>query len=123
MKLISEIIQDTVLLVIDEISQQAPWHIAKLSNILQLALGNKEPFGGIPVIFLGDFGQKDPVRAGDALPTAIAKDLLLNHYHKIKRPNPKKKKSLLKKLDMKNSNFRLDHPSCKTLNLLKWTNR
>ena len=55
-------------LIIDEISNQAPWHLAKLSHAFQQSTGRYEmPFGGIPVMMTGDLGQMPPVKAGRSL--------------------------------------------------------
>ena len=62
---------NTLLIVVDELSNQAPWHLAKLSKACQQARGNDQPFGGIPVILCGDLMQLEPVEAGLSLPAAI----------------------------------------------------
>jgi tRNA A37 threonylcarbamoyladenosine biosynthesis protein TsaE len=67
-----ELIEKAILIVIDEFSNQAPWHLAKFSNECQRATGNYHlPFGGIPVIMGGDLGQMGPVKAGKSIPDAI----------------------------------------------------
>ena len=53
------------LIIIDEVSTQAPWHLAQLNYAVQAAVSNTwEPFGGIPVLLVGDFGELKPVLAG-----------------------------------------------------------
>ena len=74
----TNMMNDTVLIVIDEFSNQAPWHLAKLSKACEAFTGKcNVPFGGIPVIMCGDLGQLGPVRAGRSLALAIV-DMCLN---------------------------------------------
>jgi hypothetical protein len=69
---------NSVLIVIDEFSNQAPWHLAKFSKACQVLTEKYgTPFGGIPVIFAGDLNQLGPVRAGKSLASAIV-DMCLN---------------------------------------------
>ncbi len=50
------------LIIIDEISTFAPWHLARLDTLCKAATGNYEPsFGGIPVLLCGDLNQLGPV--------------------------------------------------------------
>jgi len=58
-----DILQKADLILVDEVSNQAPWHLAKFSKVCQQAVGRfDEPFGSIPIIFAGDFIQIGPVR-------------------------------------------------------------
>jgi hypothetical protein len=67
-----------VLIVIDEFSNQAPWHLAKFLKACQVLTNNYGVlFGGIPVIFAGDLNQLGPVKAGKSLASAIV-DMCLN---------------------------------------------
>ena len=60
------------LIIIDEVSTQAPWHLARLNYTVQAAVSNTwEPFGGIAVLLVGDFGQLKPVLAGVSLPASV----------------------------------------------------
>ena len=60
------------LIIIDEVSTQAPWHLAQLNYAVQAAVSNTwEPFGGIPVLLVGDFGQLKPVLAGVSLLASV----------------------------------------------------
>ena len=60
------------LIIIDEVSTQAPWHLARLNYAVQAAVSNTwEPFGGIPMLLVGDFGQLKPVLAGVSLPASV----------------------------------------------------
>jgi hypothetical protein len=71
-------VESATLILIDEFSNQAPWHLAKFSVECQRATGNYgAPFGGIPVIMGGDLGQMGPVKAGPSLAEAIA-DICMN---------------------------------------------
>jgi hypothetical protein len=73
-----DVMGNAVLIVIDEFSNQAPWHLAKLSRACQVLTEKYgTPFGGIPVIFAGDLNQLGPVRAGKSLASAIV-DMCLN---------------------------------------------
>jgi hypothetical protein len=45
-------------LVCDEVSMYSPTLINQMDTILKLALHNNKPFGGLSVIFVGDFHQK-----------------------------------------------------------------
>jgi hypothetical protein len=66
------------LILINEFSNQAPWHLAKFSVECQRATGNyDQPFGGIPVIMGGDLGQMGPVKAGKSIAECIA-DMCMN---------------------------------------------
>jgi hypothetical protein len=57
-------IYNVALIIIDEVSNQAPFHLARLHKICQQARNNyDQPFAGIPVLLIGNFGQLPPVRA------------------------------------------------------------
>lgn len=51
-------------LVIDEISMLDAGTLNDINNVLKAAHGNQRPFGGIQVIFVGDFFQLPPVSRG-----------------------------------------------------------
>ena len=60
-----------VLILVDEISTIAPWHLACLHYACQQHTNKfKKPFGGIPALLVGDLRQLGPVRAGPGLATA-----------------------------------------------------
>jgi len=54
------------LIVIDEISTVTPGMLAIYSLRFQQATGINKPFGGIPILLVGDFSQLPPVKSGDA---------------------------------------------------------
>jgi ATP-dependent DNA helicase PIF1 len=57
----------TDLLVIDEISMMTPELLEKLNSIAKILRKSEKPFGGIQVLFVGDFFQLPPIsREGDA---------------------------------------------------------
>ena len=59
-------------LVVDEISNQAPWHLGRLSLFGQVATNNfQEFFGGNNVQLYGDYTQLGPVKAGPTIPRAL----------------------------------------------------
>jgi hypothetical protein len=65
-------LEGVVLLILDEISTQAPWHLARLSHVCQQAKNSyDEPFGGIPILLVGDLKQLPPVLAGSSLTQAL----------------------------------------------------
>jgi ATP-dependent DNA helicase PIF1 len=55
-------INDSMLLVIDEISMMGAELIEKLDIVLKVIRRNTDPFGGLQVIFSGDFLQLPPVK-------------------------------------------------------------
>lgn len=58
-------IKPVKVLVIDEISMLDAVVVNDISNILQEVHNNKKPFGGIQVVFVGDFFQLPPVVKGN----------------------------------------------------------
>ena len=90
--------QNTLLIVVDELSNQAPWHLAKLSKSCQQARGNELPFGGIPVILCGDLMQLEPVKAGLSFPAAIIQMC----ENKWSKPSTKHAKRMKAKQDKQN---------------------
>ena len=84
-------------LIIDEVSTIDTKIIALLDLRLQQVYGNNYPFGGIPILFAGDFNQLGPVRK-----MFIPKDMitygirLKNQGHSGKKtPAPRKRKQTL----------------------------
>ena len=55
-------------LVIDEISMLPGLHLDYLNAFLKSIRGNREPFGGLQIIAIGDFLQLPPVRLDDGAP-------------------------------------------------------
>lgn len=57
---------------IEEVSTQAPWHLAHLCKLCQdISNIHGEPFGGCHVMLIGDFTQLGPVRAGHTITQAV----------------------------------------------------
>jgi len=57
---------------VEEVSTQAPWHVANLSSLCkEITKVFGEEFGGCHVIFFGDFTQLGPVKAGHSIPQAV----------------------------------------------------
>ena len=60
------------LLIVDEVSNQAPFHLAQLSHYCQQGLNMTDKlFGGVPVLMVGDLSQLPPVKAGHSLTQAL----------------------------------------------------
>ena len=55
------VLENVKCLIIDEVSMVLPNIVDTMSNILRSARGNAQPFGGVPVIFVGDLLQLPPV--------------------------------------------------------------
>lgn len=55
------VLENISCLVVDEVSMVLPNLVDTMSNILRGARGNDLPFGGVPVIFVGDLLQLPPV--------------------------------------------------------------
>jgi PIF1-like helicase len=54
----------SALIVVEEVSNQAPWHLARLDKLCQDVLGSPDvPFGGALVLMVGDLTQLGPVKA------------------------------------------------------------
>ena len=65
------------LVIFDEISLEAPFHIANFSATCQYVLDNHEQhFGGLHVLLIGDLSQMQPVKAGLSLTQAVSEVLL-----------------------------------------------
>lgn len=55
------VLENVKCLIVDEVSMVQPNIIDIMSNTLRSARGNEQPFGGVPVIFVGDLLQLPPV--------------------------------------------------------------
>ena len=70
--------KDTIIIV-EEVSNQAPWHLARLHRLCQAVVGTSSmfhntsasPFAGLFTILIGDFSQLGPVKAGPPLTRAV----------------------------------------------------
>ena len=88
-------LEGVVLLILDEISTQAPWHLARLSNVCQQVKNVfTEPFGGIPILLVGDLKQLPPVLAGSSLTQALFDIIAVGKGHKSVSRQGKGKKKL-----------------------------
>lgn len=63
-KWVSPKIRRTSVLIIDEVSMLEASFITDLDKVLKIVNGNKKPFGGIQIVFVGDFFQLPPVTMG-----------------------------------------------------------
>lgn len=61
-----EIIENTDVLVIDEISMLHDFRLDLVNQICQLVRKNDKPFGGIQIILCGDFFQLPPINRGNS---------------------------------------------------------
>lgn len=85
-------------LFLEEVSTQAPWHVAQLCRLCQ-ELNNifDQPFGGADVLLIGDFTQLGPVLAGHTITQAVmdihANEEVQQWMSKKRREDSKKKHS------------------------------
>jgi DNA-binding NtrC family response regulator len=76
----------TILILIDEISNVAPYHLAHISFYFQKLTGvYDKPFGGIPALLMGDMFQNGPVRAGVGLAHGCTEIALYDYKQQNKR--------------------------------------
>ena len=61
-------LKKTAVLIIDEISMLDGYVLDMVERILQAARGNREPFGGLQVVFVGDFFQLPPINRHNEAP-------------------------------------------------------
>ncbi len=81
------------LVIVEEVSNQAPWHLARLNAFCQMVTGAfDEPFGGVFVLLVGDLTQLGPVKATHL--TDGVMDLHLDHDLRIPESPSKKKKAI-----------------------------
>ena len=59
---LKNIINKYFIIIIDEVSMMGKSLLLKISNNLQIARNNHEPFGNINIVFVGDFYQLPHVR-------------------------------------------------------------
>lgn len=103
----------TSLVIVEEISNQAPWHLARLDRLCKEATRNDEaPFGGALVILIGDLTQLGPVKAVNL--SCGVMDVMLSQELR-KRLGTKKVKALgkvsLRKGDRPETDkYSFDHP-------------
>jgi ATP-dependent DNA helicase PIF1 len=63
----SKLLKDLNTLVIDEVSMISPTLLAKASDLLKVIRMNSREFGGLQIIFVGDFYQLPPISRGPPL--------------------------------------------------------
>ena len=81
------------LVIVEEVSNQAPWHLARLSAFCQeVTMEHDKPFGGVLVLLVGDLTQLGPVQATPL--TNSVMDLNVDHDLRSREITPKKKKAL-----------------------------
>lgn len=61
-----DIIENTDILIIDEISMLHDYRLDMVDEVCRLVRGKNEPFGGIQVVMSGDFFQLPPINRGDS---------------------------------------------------------
>lgn len=114
-----ELLAVSKLIVVDEISTQAPWHLAKLSKACQQVKGNDLPFGGVPIILCGDLMQLEPVKAGNSFPAAII-DMCENVWCKPSEKHKQRMNSRRKTSDKPATNrYDPSHPYCVGASIIK----
>ena len=94
-------IHEVRLLIIDEVSNIRAEKLGELSRLFGLALQNtEEPFGGIPVLLVGDYNQKKPV--GELATKSLMELETNSHRLKTTRKSGKNsKKEVIRKLKTK----------------------
>lgn len=61
-------IKNAKVVIIDEVSMMHPDFVDHIDNVFKTVFGNKNPFGGIRFVFVGDFMQLPPVDKQRSLP-------------------------------------------------------
>jgi energy-coupling factor transporter ATP-binding protein EcfA2 len=61
-KFVKKRLQETDVLVIDEVSMVENHHFERLNQVMKEARGNDRPFGGVQLVITGDFCQLPPVK-------------------------------------------------------------
>lgn len=88
MDVLTEIWKSVDYLIVDEVSMISALFLAQMSERLSLARGWKgdksKMFGGINLIFLGDFGQLKPVHDSALYAHELVSELKSNVHHSIK---------------------------------------
>ena len=84
---------EDALVIVEEVSNQAPWHLARLSAFCQTVTGHfDKPFGGVLVLLVGDLTQLGPVLATHL--TDAVMDLNIDHDLRSTPPSTKKQEAL-----------------------------
>ena len=102
------------LVIIDEISNLAPWHLANLDAACRLATKKDEPYGGIPIIMIGDLTQMGPVKAGMSLTHAVFRLACLEHPELValynKNPKMPGESGKIPPVSSRDEHFQEGHP-------------
>ena len=107
---------------IEECSTEAPWHIARLCFLCQVANGELDrSFGGCLALLLGDLTQLGPVKAGNSITQAVmdvyADDTVRKWMAKTK-PKKKKDTTILPFDHNEDNRYKADHPYTIGTNLM-----
>lgn len=101
------------LVVVEEVSNQAPWHLARLSRLCQEVLNNfEEPFGGVKVLLIGDLTQLGPVKAAELSDAVMDINLEPDLHARMSKEKKKLlcKVSILKTDRPEHEKYLADHP-------------
>jgi hypothetical protein len=118
----SEGFDTTSIVFIEECSTEAPWHLARLCFLCQIANAELDrSFGGCMAILFGDLTQLGPVKAGNSLTQAVmdihADDTVRKWMAKGK-PKTKKKTTILPFDHKEDNRFKANHPYTIGTNLM-----
>lgn len=114
------------LVIVEEVSNQAPWHLARLSRLCQAVLNNfDEPFGGVKVLLIGDLTQLGPVKAAELSDAVMDINLEPDLHARMSKEKKKLlcKVSILKTDRPEHEKYLADHPHTIGANLFtqaKW---
>ena len=102
------------LVIVEEISNQAPWHLARLNSFCQTIVDDyTKPFGGVLVLLVGDLTQLGPVKASHLTDSVM--DISLDHDLRERTPSSKKTDAIDKPTILPDQNsartpYSADHP-------------
>jgi len=120
--------KDSTFVIIDEISNLAPFHLAQLSWVCQQATGDYDrPFGGKPVIAAGDLNQNLPIKAGHGLTDSLVHQLEHEFEWRPQKKRQRRRRNVLAApvadsegtIIHDDDMFSITHPHGKGLELLK----
>ena len=112
---------------IEECSTLAPWHLARLCFLCQVANGELDKtFGGSFAILFGDLTQLGPVEAGNSITQAamdIYADDAVRKWMANKNPKKKKKSTVLPFSRREEERYKANHPyaiGTKLMTMVRW---